>query len=195
MIFQHRIRNISKYVLILSILATLQGCTHTITKWDVFSEGVLTIAPKGSIDLGLREECQRRYFPECDNLKSMSYLELAILQRRVLNRFIYVRDDKNFGQPDYWMSTEEIPEEGPIRGDCEDFCQAYNVELSKYGERAYVQLVGTKSKRLNHAVCRYNNYLIDNTHSFPITRTDVPFWTFISHSINNKEWYKTIVLD
>jgi len=123
----------------------------------------------------------------------LNYKELTEIVHNCLDRFRYASDIKNYGKREHWPLFSEIPDEGIFKDDCDGFAQMVRKELHKRGEESIIQTVGINSRNINHAACRYGEYIIDNMHSFPMSRSQLPGWTFISHSNPDlTRWYKTI---
>ena len=109
------------------------------------------------------------------------YMELCDLLKLVHNRFTYISDIEEYEESEYWVSFAEIPD-GDFSGDCEDFTQAVRKELDAINEESRIGLVGVNSSVANHAVCLYNDFVIDNIHKWPMLKTDLMNYTFISAS-------------
>jgi len=163
-----------KVFCVLIICSTLSGCAYN--EYDRFSSGEEVKEPTGAKHMNER----------------LKYNQLAKIQREVHERFRYISDISKYGKIEHWPLFEEIPETGIFKDDCDGFVQMFRKELDKVGEKSIIQLVGINSNTVNHAVCRYGDWLIDNTHISPVRRTDVPEWTFIKHSNDDTtKWYKT----
>jgi len=122
----------------------------------------------------------------------LSYTALHDLLYSVHERFTYVGDMEQFDTPEYWMSFDEIAE-GDFSGDCDDFAQACRKELASIGEESRLATVGVNSPdSMNHCICIYDNWILDNRFEFPMRKADVPDYTFFSISgFNpNEPWHE-----
>lgn len=123
----------------------------------------------------------------------LAYEDLSKLVFRVHKRFTYTSDLEHFGKLEHWVGFDEIPD-GNFKGDCEDFAQAVRKELTRLNEPSRLAVCGVNSKNLNHAVCIYNNYVIDNIHLRPMLKTDLANYHFISISgYNPGEPWKELI--
>lgn len=111
----------------------------------------------------------------------LTYNDLAELVFNVHKRFTYISDITKYGKNEHWISFKDIPN-GDFEGDCEDFAQAVRKELDNLGEKSRLATVGVNSTTMNHAVCVYNNFVIDNIHRSPMRKSYLINYTFVSIS-------------
>ena len=110
----------------------------------------------------------------------LSYDELCKLVTSIHERFTYISDIAQYGKAEHWESFNEIPDAGELHGDCEFFAQAVRKELHKMGESSRLAVCGVNSNTINHAVCIYDNWVIDNIHRWPMIKRD----------LLNYKWFK-----
>jgi len=117
----------------------------------------------------------------------LDYNELRTILSSVHNRFTYVSDISNFGMPEYWMAMSEIPQ-GNFEGDCEDFANAVRKEILNAGGEATLAVCGVNSRSLNHCVCISGDWVLDNIHKWPMKRSDLATYHFISMMDDEGVW-------
>lgn len=129
---------------------------------------------------------------------ALTYKELNDIVKNCHKRFEYISDISNYNVPEHWPMFSEIPEAGVFKDDCDGFMQMVRKELAKLNEPSVMQTVGINStEKINHAACRYDNWIIDNTHNRPMRRSNLIGWTFFKHSESTiksapEKWYKTV---
>ena len=111
----------------------------------------------------------------------LDYDSLTDILHRVHDRFTYVSDISKYNKREHWVAFSDIPD-GNFSGDCEDFAQAIRKELHKLGERSRIAVVGVNSDKMNHAVCVFDHYILDNIHFYPMRRTELANYKLISIS-------------
>lgn len=111
----------------------------------------------------------------------LTYKTLTSIVHDVHSRFTYVSDIMKYGKREHWVSFNEIPD-GRFSGDCEDFAQAVRKELAELGEKSRLATCGVNSDTMNHAVCVYDDYVIDNIHHWPMRKSELATYKFISIS-------------
>ena len=111
----------------------------------------------------------------------LDYDSLVDILHRVHDRFTYTSDISKHNRREHWPSYSDIPD-GDFSGDCDDFAQAVRKELHKLGERSRIAVVGVNSDTINHAVCVFDHYILDNIHYFPMRRTELANYKLISIS-------------
>ena len=83
---------------------------------------------------------------------------------------------------DYW---ELLPADG--RGDCEDFALTLRWLLNARGIHG-THLLNIEVDSVGHAALELNGWIMDNGHTYPFTRKDVPGWMFISAGDESGIW-------
>ncbi|MCP3675983.1 MAG: hypothetical protein GY829_16165 [Gammaproteobacteria bacterium] len=111
----------------------------------------------------------------------LKHNKLSKIVSSVHDRFTYVSDIELYNVKEHWISFDDIPD-GNFSGDCEDFTQAVRKELAAIGEKSRIATCGINSTRMNHAVCIYENWVIDNVHKWPMLKSDLQNYKFISIS-------------
>jgi len=111
----------------------------------------------------------------------LTHDELCQLVAGVHFRFTYISDIEKYGKHEKWEGFGDIPE-GNFAGDCEMFAQAVRKELDRLGQKSRLATCGVNSDTINHCVCVYDNWVIDNIHQYPVPKSDLMTYKFIAIS-------------
>jgi len=132
----------------------------------------------------------------------LTYDQLAKILHTNHQQYIYTEDFKKYGVGEYWMTYDEIGREliqhGFVRGDCDDMTQMNRRSLKiLYNEDSQIVTCGVHQKTLNHAVCYYNGWILDNRFMWPMKASELKDagYHFIAISGFNKSdaWHEAIL--
>ena len=107
-------------------------------------------------------------------------MNLAILQEvheETLHRFTYKDDIFIWGIQEHWERYDQIPDEGPLVGDCDTFAMAARKALLKRGIKSRLMFVGIDDPRGDHLVLEAGGYILDNT------RHEVVSWEVLDYTL------------
>ncbi len=151
---------------LLIMLLFLVGCsTPYPTENDAINTGAEVPTPYQCKDLNKRK-----------GYCGIPYETLKNIVQSVHERFFHKKDFIVHGVVDQWNALGQ----GQVFGDCEDFALTVRQELLKIGQHSRLALVKVRgSVVVNHAVLVYGGYIIDNRNSFPVPKSELPFYKFI----------------
>jgi len=96
------------------------------------------------------------------------------IARYMWRNFAYETDQQQFGEAEYWQSTDEFLKNG--RGDCEDFALFASEMLNKQGIKALV--LNIYGSRFAHTICVFEEngtyHAIDGTDIKRVGAKDLP---------------------
>lgn len=135
----------------------------------------------------------QRWRASLEPMRNMSLEEQARRVNSYINQTVYVTDDRNWRQSDYWATPVEFFKRG---GDCEDFAIAKYASLRALGvpdSRLRIAIVHDKAQNIPHAVLIVytdrGEMVLDNqsssiTRSANLTHRYKPIF-----SINQSNWW------
>ena len=117
--------------------------------------------------------------------------EIKKIHHDILSRFEYMSDIKIWGVDEHWERYDEIPEEGPIVGDCDCFAMACRRECRKLDIPSRLVYVLTE-KGGGHLVLSVDKWILDNRYTKVITKESldgVYVWIRISAFKKGDPWH------
>lgn len=117
------------------------------------------------------------------------------VHQQALSRFIYQTDLEHFGQIEYWATESEIPDEGNVMGDCDDFAALIRKLLRKQRitSRLVYVLFKEEGKWQAHLVVEVNGWILDNRYNTVKRRDDLPYlWLSISGYEAGSPWHAIV---
>ncbi len=124
--------------------------------------------------------------------ESQLYRELEAIHKRVKGRFEYETDSVVWDQQEHWENYHQIPEDGPIIGDCDCFAMACRKECRRAGipSRLIFCFVETKGKRFGHLVLSCKGWILDNRQNGVISNTMLMYdWISMSGYERGDDWH------
>jgi len=125
-------------------------------------------------------------------MSTLTYEQLTNILQANHGRFIYVPDSEKYHKPEHWPSFKEIAEElfrkKFILDDCDGFVQLNRYILHLWGEESEMVFCRVKSVNEYHLVCHYHGWILDNRFMWPMKKSDLDDYEFISMKDNNNIW-------
>ena len=177
------------HLILLILIIILSGCTTTNVVQNNseihFILGSDVMAPAGYRDLKSRTDV--KVIKDYHSLETIvSQKQLTTLFKQVKRRFNFVEDKVQYGEQDYWLTMDEIPE-GRFNGDCEDFAQAIRKLLLEYNIAGNLVFCKIEDGSY-HIVVAVDNWILDNRREAPIKKFDIDNYRFISLMQPDGQW-------
>lgn len=117
------------------------------------------------------------------------YRVLTKIHNDIKSRFIFESDEKVWGVREHWESYDEIPEDGPIKGDCDCFALACRRECRKLGIPSRLVFCMTEDGT-GHLVLSVDKWIIDNRFDIVVKKEDMEgyLWIKISGYEKGDDW-------
>ena len=124
------------------------------------------------------------------------YEQLYPIFRDIHRRFIYTPDEVVWNKEEHWENESQIPDEGPIYGDCDCFALACRKECRKLGipSRLVFCAVEVRGDYVGHLVLESDGWILCNNQYDVMMSQDLNYlWLWISGYEKGDDWH--VILD
>jgi predicted transglutaminase-like cysteine proteinase len=117
---------------------------------------------------------------------------LNIIHKKTLNRFIYKTDEELWFMKEHWEAPDELPDEGPLIGDCDCFALSCRKQLRAKNIPNRLVLCGVYqgSKMIGHLVTEVQGWILDCRQTRVMANTELHYeWISMSGYHKNDPWF------